>query len=220
MQKLNVAQAAQHFGISKEAVYNRIRRGSLQSIYEDGMKYVIVDEPTTLKSSIQNATNEALLEFLKDENQILKEKVSALEAKIESLQEQKEQLLIQERDKIEQVYKDKDAQLKSILEIFTTKQITQSTKEFDDSSIHVDVSEKKVEDAEVVVEDDDVDENEEDIEIELKKYLKENGYSSKKRLKIITKVQQLYRYDSRINFRDSKIFIKPDYYDYGDLLDI
>jgi transposase-like protein len=219
MQKLNVAQAAQHFGISKEAVYNRIRRGSLQSIYEDGMKYVIVDEPTTLKSSIQNATNEALLEFLKDENQILKEKVSALEAKIESLQEQKEQLLIQERDKIEQVYKDKDAQLKSILEIFTTQQITQSQKEFDDSSIHVEVSEKKVEDAEVVIED-DIDENEEDIEIELKKYLKENGYSSKKRLKIITKVQQLYRYDSRINFRDSKIFIKPDYYDYGDLLDI
>ena len=44
MQKLAVNEAAEILGITKEAVYNRIRRGSLKTVIENGTKFVIFDE--------------------------------------------------------------------------------------------------------------------------------------------------------------------------------
>jgi len=44
MQKMNIAEASEFFGISKEAIHNRIRRGSLVSVVEDGVKFVMVDK--------------------------------------------------------------------------------------------------------------------------------------------------------------------------------
>ena len=36
--KLTVIEAAKLLGVSKEAIYNRLRRGSLQSVIENGVK--------------------------------------------------------------------------------------------------------------------------------------------------------------------------------------
>ena len=44
MQKLSVSEAAEILGITKEAVYNRIRRGSLKSLEKDGQKFVILEK--------------------------------------------------------------------------------------------------------------------------------------------------------------------------------
>ena len=44
MQKLAINEAAEILGITKEAVYNRIRRGSLKTVIENGIKFVILDE--------------------------------------------------------------------------------------------------------------------------------------------------------------------------------
>ena len=43
MDKMSVAEAAEFFGVSKEAIHNRIRRGSLASDIVDGQKYVVID---------------------------------------------------------------------------------------------------------------------------------------------------------------------------------
>jgi len=42
MSKMSIAEAAEFFGISREAIHNRIRRGSLESLIEDGVKLVEV----------------------------------------------------------------------------------------------------------------------------------------------------------------------------------
>ena len=41
MQKLTVADAAKFFDVSKEAIYNRIRRNTIDSVIEKGVRYVI-----------------------------------------------------------------------------------------------------------------------------------------------------------------------------------
>ena len=55
MQKLAVNEAAEILGITKEAVYNRIRRGSINTVIENGTKFVILDE----KQSSEKATKSA-----------------------------------------------------------------------------------------------------------------------------------------------------------------
>lgn len=207
--KLTVAQAAQYFGVSKEAVYNRVRRGSLQSVVENNLKYIIIEEQEELSSpAIQNATNDALLEYIKYENEILKEKIVTLEKEVRELQAGQIKMLREEKDKVERIYKDKDNQLKAILEVINIKQISPIQNES-----------QTINEAEYVelVENDEVNESE---EVELKKFLKKNGYSSKKRLKVLTNIQQNYMKDSRIIRKDSKVYIKPDYFDYSDILEI
>ena len=44
MQKLSITQVADKFGISKEAVYNRIRRGTFKTVEEDGVKFIVLDD--------------------------------------------------------------------------------------------------------------------------------------------------------------------------------
>jgi len=55
MQKLAINEAAEILGITKEAVYNRIRRGSINTVIENGTKFVILDE----KPSSEKATKSA-----------------------------------------------------------------------------------------------------------------------------------------------------------------
>ena len=44
MMKLTILDAAEKLGISKEAIHNRIRRGSLKSVVENGVKFVFISE--------------------------------------------------------------------------------------------------------------------------------------------------------------------------------
>ena len=58
MSKVTIHDAAELLGVSKEAIHNRIRRGSLQSVVEDGIKLVILDkeenvQPLTKKTTTQ-----------------------------------------------------------------------------------------------------------------------------------------------------------------------
>ena len=55
MQKLAVNEAAEILGITKEAVYNRIRRGSLKTVIENGTKFVILDEEPSSEKSTKTA---------------------------------------------------------------------------------------------------------------------------------------------------------------------
>lgn len=51
MQKLSITQVADKFGISKEAVYNRIRRGTFKTVEEDGVKFIILDDEEKAKKA-------------------------------------------------------------------------------------------------------------------------------------------------------------------------
>ena len=84
--KLTVIEAAKLLGVSKEAIYNRLRRGSLQSVIENGVKYILLTK-SSLKEGpsarkIEHATNEsAYVELLKIQLEEMKLKNEKLEAK-------------------------------------------------------------------------------------------------------------------------------------------
>lgn len=59
MSKLTVADAAKKLGVSKEAIHNRIRRGSLQSVVEDGVKLVILDGSAAVNTAGKRAATKA-----------------------------------------------------------------------------------------------------------------------------------------------------------------
>ena len=119
--KLTVTEAAKLLGVSKEAIYNRLRRGSLQSVVEEGVKYILLTKTSSKeslssrKATENNAAESAYIELLKNQVEELKQKNEKLESDKERLVADKERLLIESKEKIEMIYKERDEQLKAIL---------------------------------------------------------------------------------------------------------
>ena len=67
--KYTIEETAKKFKVSKEAIHNRIRRGSLDCVIEHGVKYVLLDEPTT----VVKPTNDKYYAYIEEENSDLKE---------------------------------------------------------------------------------------------------------------------------------------------------
>lgn len=126
MKKMSINDAAKLFGVSKEAIHNRVRRGSLQTVTQDGVKLVLIEDTShaNTKTSPQkksHSMDDRYYQLLEEQNKRLQERVEKLEDETRELRSQKEQMLIDEREKIELIYRQKDEQLKSILEAITTK---------------------------------------------------------------------------------------------------
>ena len=215
MSKLTVADAAEKLGVSKEAIHNRIRRGSLQSVVENGIKLVILDNTlntkvasrrVTVKKTVEPKVDDRYYRLLEEQNAKLQKKIDTLEGETRSLRDQKEQMLIDERKKIEQIYKDKDEQLKNILNAISSK-------------FMLNAPDSDVRDVEQLVEAeiDETVENKENRLIPLNKYLKSREFSKKKILKIKEKFQKRAKTDSRIISIGKKYYIDLDKYDYSDL---
>jgi len=209
--KMTIEEASLYFQISKEAIHNRVRRGSLKALYENNIKYVIV-EKTAAKQSQQKKEPQATPYeekyniFLEQHTKELQEKLKSYEQEIKELREQKERMLIEERERIEQVYKEKDEHLKNILSAISTKFLLDvkpmHNKAEKEEHFEVEIEEKK---------------NNNDGKIGLKKYLKKQNYSDKKRKKILKKVRKLQKNDSRFTKKDTKIFIDTLQHSYDDI---
>jgi len=139
VKKMSVSEAAEHFGVSKEAIHNRIRRGSLESVMEDGVKMVMVGDakpsPAAKRATPTRRTSqndERYYKLLEEQNAKLQARVDTLEGETRSLRDQKEQMLVEEREKIERIYKEKDEQLKSILNTISSHIMLNAT---DDEAI-------------------------------------------------------------------------------------
>jgi len=115
MKKMSVLNAAQYFGVSKEAIHNRVRRGSLKSVVEDGVKLVIIDETAPQKKRIS-------------ENKPLLEKIQILEDKIKNLENEKIEILANTQKTIQQIYREKDKQLSDIINSLELKGFVTDTK--------------------------------------------------------------------------------------------
>jgi len=213
MAKMTVAQAAEHFKVSKEAIHNRIRRGSLPSIVENGISYVnIVEE----KPHSEPHADQRYYDYIEVENQRLKERINKLENETTTLREKREASLIEEREKIEQIYKERDEQLRSVLHVVASKFLTaQNMNQVIDEAVNE--SEDLSEDAEVIYEAPIEHDDESDL-ISLKQFLKLKEYSKKKREKIKARFKKRALEDSRIIIKKEKIYLRPNTYDYSDFL--
>jgi len=206
MSKLSVAEAAEQFKVSKEAIHNRIRRGSLDCVIEHGVKYVLIDEPSTVEKAPEN---DKYYSYIEDENRVLKEKITELETQNLTLRDQKEKMLIEEKKKIEQIYKERDEQLKQVLHTITSKFLPH-------------IEEKLVDEtADDIVDVEEVSENKETYSepIRLKRFLKLKAYKPAKRQRVKNRFKRLIGRDERVVRTDGKIFVDPVKYDYQDLLE-
>lgn len=188
--KLTVIQTAELLGVSKEAIYNRIRRGSLDVVIENGIKYVIVTEDvkkSTNSRKISNNISDAYIELLKAEIKELKERNRILEADKDRLVAEKEKLLIKSGEKIEQIYKQRDEQLKTILSLASKNILENKNYKNDEIIIDEDIDRKRKDAIEI-----DIEAEEDDVSTQkivesysdwqdLRDYLKQKGFSKKKK---------------------------------------
>lgn len=209
MLKLTISDAAEKLGVSKEAIHNRIRRGSLQSVVENGVKFVMLSRQSSsgVKATKQSDkkiaahTDERYYKFLEEQNSKLQQKVETLQNETRSLRDQKEQMLIKEREKIEQIYKEKDEQLKNIISAISSKFILNAPDESFEAEI------------EHIEKDEPVDERR---LTSLSKYLKSRDFSKKKRIKIKEEFKSRAKDDSRVIVVGKKYYIDLQKYDYSD----
>jgi predicted DNA-binding protein YlxM (UPF0122 family) len=212
MKKMSVAEAAKFFGVSREAIHNRIRRGSLESVVEDGVKLVLVNERTKpkiasalRKKENKSANDERYYKLLEAQNTKLQERIDILEKETRTLRDQKEQMLIQEREKIEAVYKEKDEQLKNILQTLSSKFMLGAPVAEEPEALEAEISiDEEVLSSSVT---------------SLKKYIKKEQFSSKKAKKIRKRFKKAAKVDDeRVLVIGEKFYLDFDKYDYSDLL--
>lgn len=206
MKKMTIADAAEYFNVSKEAIHNRIRRGSLDCIVDNGVKYVAVESAKgSTETGIANDTR--YTQYIEQENERLREKVDTLEKETNRLRDQREQMLIDERVKVEQIYKERDAQLRNVLHVVATKFL---------SHVNTDAVMEEANGADAI--NADVVEIDAGEWISLKSFLKLKRYNDKEKKKIKNRFEALGENDMRLNIREGKIFLNPSEYDYSDLL--
>lgn len=120
MTKVGVLEAANILGISKEAVYNRIRRGTLATTQINGVKYVLLDEDITINKTEFKKNKQPNLKSSQDSNlydfiQYLKNEIADLKAQNNILHEQKEQILKDSKIELKQIYEQQDKRMSGFL---------------------------------------------------------------------------------------------------------
>lgn len=226
MSKLTISDAAQFLGVSKEAIHNRIRRGTLECIVENDLKFVLINEnessnnavkkPSALKQT--TSSDDKYYRFLEEQNTKLQNRVDTLEGETRSLRDQKEQMLIDERIKIENIYREKDEQLKSIINAISSKLLLTTSQETFEGEID-EVKDIEDELSDELDDEDEIGDEQEDPNnrlTSLNKYLKSQNFSKKKIAKIKEKFKQNSKDDSRVVVVGKKYYIDFQKYDYSD----
>lgn len=207
MKKLTIADAADHFGVSKEAIHNRVRRGSLNCIVEDGVKYVVIAASKGVQNT-NSAHDARYTQYIEQENERLRGRVDVLEHETSRLRDQREQMLIDERIKVEQIYKERDAQLRNVLHVVATKFLSHVNPEA--------VMQEGMEKGKIDAINADVVET--DGWISLKDFLKLKRIKDEAKKKIKKRFEKVQESDARISIRDEKLFLNPAEFDYSDLI--
>ncbi len=209
--ELSVNDAAEFFGVSKEAIHNRIRRGSLEVVVSNGVKMVVVDErevkqtPSNTKLSRPKMPphDERYYRLLEEQNAQLQKRVERLEDETRSLRDQKEQLLIAEKQKIEAIYKEKDEQLKNILSTLS-QQFMHSLAPTAKEEVAIDAEIEQSTQVSNIV--------------SLKKFLKSLKLTDKESKQLKNEVKKIATTDKRFVLLGEKIYLDTLRYDYSDLL--
>jgi hypothetical protein len=230
--RLTLEEYSKYFKMSKEMIQSKLKSRKLNYIIENGTTYIIVPrsslksaeeekinndkkeqsmqekEEQTQKPTKPKTTVAMVIALYQKENQQLKEKIAYLESKIDKLIDDKEQMLRDEMNKIEQVYAKKDEQLKTILELMNTQLIAQKENK---------ATEHEVEPIEAPSIEED--EKKEDEIVELKSYLKTLDLEPHQRKIIKKRFLAVYDKDVRIIKQNGKLYLNFSKYDYSDLLE-
>ena len=223
--RLTLDEYSKHFKMSKEMINSKLRTKKLNYIIENGTTYIIVPRSSLQKEKAQEIHKEksapkksqtiakpkttvaTVLALYQRENKQLKEKILQLESKIDKLIDDKEQMLREERERIEKVYSSKDEQLKNILELINTKLMLEQQPQ----TIH-DVEPLQAQEENLQQETPQL--------VELRDYLKTLDIKSHQRKIIKKRFLSVYSSDIRILQQNGKLYLDFSKYDYSDLLTI
>jgi hypothetical protein len=228
--RLTIDEYSKHFKMSKEMINSKLKAKKLNYIIENGVTYIVVlkrTQETTQAQTIQEENNvekeklttqltppkqkttvATVLALYQRENKQLKEKIIQLETKIDKLIDDKEQMLRDERDKIESLYSSKDEQLKNILELINTKLMLEK----ESQTIH-EVESFNINEERVATKEDN------SHIVELRQYLKTLDLKSYQRKIIKKRFLAVYDSDVRILQQNGKLYLDFSKYDYSDLLE-
>jgi len=227
--RFTVDEYSRRFKMSKEMVHSRLKEKRLNYIIEEGTTYIIVPRsslseeqleaietpenvapepaqnvPTPPAESRPKTTVATIIALYQRENSHLKQKIAQLEAKIDRLIADKEQMLRDERDRIEQVYTNKDEQLRTILELVNTKLMLSQKSEVHDVDFH---------------QEEPIDASWDHHElVELRRYLKGLDLKSSDRKLVRRRFAEAFGSDIRIIQQNGEFFLDFSKYDYSDLL--
>lgn len=199
-------------------IHNKLRTKKLNYIIEGGVTYIIVlrssldeEQRQEIAKSTQPAPAPAtqkttvgmIISLYQKENQQLKLKIKELETKIDRLVNDKEQMLIAERERIEEIYTAKDEQLKNLLDVINTKLLLSQSNHIQDADISVAAPATP---------------SLPNGTIELKRYLKFIGMSSEERKMVKRRFELAYGSDIRIIQKEGEFYVDLSKYDYTDFL--
>jgi len=230
--RLTIDEYCKHFKMSREMLGSKLKAKKLNYIIENSTTYIIVTdkamqedmkapqekELTRAQPQATSRINPAItkpkttvatiLSLYQRENQQLKDKILKLEEKIDKLIDDKEQMLRDEMQKIEQVYSTKDEQLKTILELVNAKLMmdkTTQTQQIESLSTpeNIKITEK---------------ENTPKL-VELRSYIRTLDLKSYQRKIIKKRFLAAYDNDIRIIQQNGELFLDFARYDYSDLLE-
>lgn len=221
--RFTIDEYSKQFKMSKELINSKLRSKKLNYVIEDGKTFIVIAQSSMNEEKIeeiqqqkreqekqvhittQKMTVGTILSLYKRENDHLKQKIRELENKIDSLIADKEKMLRDERDKIEQVYSTKDEHLKNILELIN-KQLMLEQKT---ATVH-EVTLSNIEQTQQ--------EKENLLHVDLKSYLKTLDLQSYQRKIIKKRFFDALDHDVRINQQNGKLYLDFAKYDYSDLL--
>lgn len=211
MSKLSVVDAAEALGVTKEAVYNRIRRGTLESVTEEGVKYVILtpeqeasakkSTPSPAKRRTKGQTDDRFVELLLGQIDELKETNTKLENDKERLISEKEELLINSKEEIERIYKERDKQIKTILALIT-KPLLARPHSGKETTIDADFEELTPYERDMVIPP------ETDKWRDVDEYMESKGFSKKKKKTINDALVAQVGFNKYIKEENGTLFIK------------
>jgi len=223
--RLTIDEYSKNFKMSKEMIQSKIKAKKLNYIIENSVTYIIVTKNSADSQKVDEikkskiapvipqktiakprTTVATVLALYQRENKQLKEKILQLETKIDKLIDDKEQMLRDERDKIEEVYSTKDAQLKNILELINSKLMLEQQ----NTTIH------EIQNVEYKT---GAIEKKENKLVELRSYLKTLDLKAYQRKIIKKRFLSVYDSDIRITQQNGKLYLDFSKYDYSDLLD-
>jgi len=210
--KLTIDEYAKKYKMSKQMVYTKIKAKSLDFVVENGEYFIVVAKEKHSNAPVhkkEKPTVAMVISLYQKENKQLKNKIAQLEAKIDKLVAEKEQMLREERDKIEYLFHKKDEQLKNILELINAKMKIEQTQK---------IHEIEIEDTQTITTTIQPN-NETTYLVELKDYLKSLNLKPSQKKSIKKRFLKAYDSDVRVIKKDGKIYLDLTKYDYSDFLE-
>ena len=218
--RLTIDDYAKRFELPIATIHSKLRAKELDYVIENSKVYILLEETMQPKQKTSVGT---IIALYQKENQHLKTRITELENKIDKLIHDKEQMLREERDRIEHLYQSKDEQLKTILELVNTKlQLSQSTpinavREQIENSVDADLEESAPPEISKQTK------REGNIQLQklsLRKYLKNTELGADEKRIIKRRFASAYGSDIRVLHHNGEFYLDLSKFDYSDLLKI